>query len=392
MNLLPRQLFLAGVFCFESKLMSEGNALFVRLLAEAPRSRKSVDHYLAQMLGIPIPKGGFVPYQGKLVSSDEREKRLAGLVKFRGEWVTPGDRQNLEKGLVRHDGKWVLANEKKLLEKGYRKYQDKWYTPIEMANLRSNWEHAWTTSTKHYDIRSNTSEEFTKELALFIEAAFTEYQSFFGKSSYRRMRIYAFRTYEDYRDYCLKTGNDNMLRAGGFASSKDSTGCGWSRNNTRSLLSTMIHEGAHLFHYQCAPRTRLPCWFAEAVATQFEGHHWDGKNLKVDYISRPRLVWLKRAFANNNTLDLKDVMTKHSAVYMNNSPEDAATYYSQCWGLYYYLRNQAPDSYKNQFNIFVKRMNSGGYSGHEQTAFLDEFSDKLGDIKNNWQKFIMTMK
>ena len=392
MELSPRQMFMTGVFCFENKLAVEGNRIFVRLLAETPQSRKSIDRYLAQMLGIPVPKGGFVPYQGKLVSSDEREKRLAGLVKFRGEWVTPGDKEKLEQGLVHHGGKWVLPSEKKLLQKGYRNYKGKWYTPIELANLRSNWEEAWTASTKHYDIRSNTSEEFINELALFMEAAFKEYEIFFGKTSYLRMKIYAFRTYEDYRDYCLNTGHANMLRAGGFASSKDNIGCGWSRNNNRILLTTMIHEGTHLFHYQCARRSRLPSWFAEAVATQFEGYHWDGKNLKVDYISRSRLAWLKRAFDAKNTLPLQDMFSNSAAVYMNSSPEDASTFYSQCWGLYYYMRNHAAPNYKKHFQVFVQRMNRGEYAGREHKAFFDEFLNKIGDIENNWKKFIMAMK
>lgn len=405
MRLSSRDLYILGVFSFENNLLYEGNKAFIKLIKRSPKKKRYVDKYLSRMLRIPIPKGGFVAHGGMLVSKNERKYRLKGLVKYRGDWVTPEDKEKYEAGFVKSNGKWITRSEKKLLARGYIKFKNKWYTQSELKKLRSNWEHAWTCDTRHYHIKTNLDENFMKELALFIEAAHSEYEKFFGReldksvirlrarrTGTEKLRLFVFKNYEGYRNYCLKNNNAAQLKAGGFASSGTNAAAFWFRSGKMDLFRTTIHEGAHLFHYNAYKRLRIPSWFAEGVATQFEGFEWDGRNLKINYISENRLIWLKRAFVNRKTLSLEELVTGNALKKINASPNQAATFYSQCWGLYYYLRNIAKKSRKDRFHDFVKRMNNAEYEHNQEQAFLDVFAKDVDAIENDYRRYIISLK
>jgi hypothetical protein len=337
-----------------------------------------------------VPEGGFVPYQGALVSKDEREKRVQGMVRYKGIWVTPEDKEKLASGYVKYQGKWVTPDEKDLLAQGYVKYQEKWYTKEELSELRKSWEHAWTFHSDHYFIRSNISEEFSDELGRFMEAAFQEYAKFFGTTNPRGMTLYAFRSYEDYRGYCLSTDNSSHLRAGGFATNQGNIAVGWMRDDEHHLLFTMIHEGAHLFHYNAYPSQSGVSWFNEAIATQFEGFAWDGKTLKVHFISAERLGWLKRAFSSNQYMSLSDMLAGNALELINQNPGMAATFYAQCWGLYYFL-TQTP-KYQKRFASYVQKMNDGDFRGKELDSFREEFGAELNEMETTWHNYIIAME
>jgi pSer/pThr/pTyr-binding forkhead associated (FHA) protein len=397
LDLTGNEHFLLGVFCFENDIFDDGNRTLVKCLEKSPEHKDRIDQYLAQKLGIPMPEGGFVPFQGTLISKDEKEKRQQGMVRYKGKWVTPADKENLAAGFIQHDGKWVTPDEKKMLQLGYIRYQDKWYSKEELTTLRTNWDHAWTHETQHYDIRCNISEAFTQELGCFLEAACEEFAKFFvakdgrQRAVHTRMNVYAFRSYEDYRTYCLKTGNSAQLRAGGFATNMGNLAVGWMRDEPKHILATMIHEGAHLYHYNAYPNHHAPSWFAEGVATQFEGYEWDGKVLKVNFISSERLRWLQRAFLRNQYIPIRDLLDGNALEHINKDAESAANFYAECWGLYYFLSRAGTQDYQSRFQEFTIQMNNGSLRGRERSAFLDSFEKDLATIETTWRNHILKM-
>ncbi len=391
-HLDAKDIYYLGVFCFENNLMQEGNQTFIKLLDIVPQSKNKIDKFLADMLGIPVPKEGFVPHHGMLITRDEKEKRTKGFVKFRGKWVTAETKEKLEAGYILYDGKWMTPDEKKLLAGGYIQYKNKWYTAEDLENVRSKWADAWTASTDNYDVKTNIGKKFIDELNNFMEGSYQEYKRIFNLPAKKRMKIYAFKNYEDYREYCLSSGNASQLRAGGFATSRDLIGVAWMRNSTKDLMEKMIHEGAHLYHFNSCPNLNAPSWFAEAVATQFEGYQWDGKKLTVDCLSRSRLLWLQRKMLDKRHIPIDKMMQGDALEYINKDPEEAATFYAQSWGLYYYLWRHPEKEYQTRFQTFVLKMNKGQYSGKEDTAFMKEFASDVPVMENQWKKFILQLK
>jgi len=394
MYLSAKDTYFLGVFCLQNGLLKEGNELLIDVWKKDKKMQQMVNRFLAKFLEIEMPKEGFVPYNGLLISKNEREQRAKGLVRYRGEWVTPEEKEMLESGFIFYDGKWITEDEKKLQQKGYIKYKGKWYTSDDLAELRKNWEDAWEGTTAHYLLKTNVSQEFLEEMKIFMEAAYIEYAKFFEKKVSRAMQIYAFRTFEDYRKYCLEFGNADLVKAGGFAENRNFRGVSYPRpeHDLKGLLSTIIHEGSHVYHYLAAPQLRAPSWFAEAVATQFEGFIWDGKTLTVNYLSQSRFKWIKSKIQEKGVFSLHDMMSKNAIELINENSFGAMTFYSQSWGIYYYLNHTPIQNYRTKFQLFVRKMNNGEYMGQEDNAFLSVFENDLPNLEKNWKEYILNIK
>lgn len=394
MNYDYQDLFQIGVFCFENELLLQGNSTFINFITEYPRERKLVDLYLSVKFKVPIPKGGFVPYQGTLISPEARKNLSKGLVRYGEKWVTPGEKEKYEQGFLKHKGKWITLDEGRLIAKGYSKYKGKWYSRQEINNIRSNWEDAWTLSTDHYDIKSNISEEFLQEFGGLMEKAYQTYKTFFGNvEAKKRMTLYAFKGYEDYRKFCIEIGQQNSLRAGGFAISSMNVGVGWRRNKNSELINTMIHEGGHLYQFNVYPRSSSPSWLSEATATQFEGYTWnkETKELLFNFVSRQRLSWIKRNILKKDYFSIPDLIQGRAINFINSDPQKAMTFYSQNWALYYFFTHTKEEIYRTKFQEFLKRVHSGLIRGGEATLFLQLFDGELDKIETLWTKLISSL-
>lgn len=393
MKLSTEDRLLVSVFCYENGLEEEANKNFIQVLeTQIPEYKTRIDQYLAQKLEIPIPEGGFTPYKGVLVTPEEKEKRSQGFVRYDGKWVTPADREKYLQGLVPHQGKWVSQEDKSLLEKGFSQFEGKWYSREEIQKIRSVWENAWTLKTEHYEIRANISEEFIQELGAFMEASYQEYVKFFGKDIQTTSTLYAFRTFEDYRNYCIQTKNEDHLKAEGFAVSSTNIGCGWmSSKRPQDLLWTMVHEGAHLYYFKAFPRSRAPSWYAEAVATQFEGYQWSftDKSIKFSFLSK-RLTGLKVYIGRKRTFPLLEFFKNDAGVLINQTSdvEAASIFYAQAWGLYYFLSHTENTDYQQKWAEFQKEMHK---SGGGSDLFLKYFGNDLQRLEQDFESFILNL-
>lgn len=391
LSLSSKDFYCLGIFSFENGLVEEGNRAFVQALSQDPQLKTQTDTYLANWLEIPMPDGGFVPFQGLLITRDEREQRQKGLVRYGKEWVTPEVKEKLSSGLILYQGKWITPLEKDRIKKGYIKYQDRWYTSDELNQLRQNWEHAWALSTTHYDIKTNISEPFIQELGNFLEAAFIEYGKLFGCTTDKQMTVYAFRTYEDYRNFCIKNNTTGQLRAGGFAHSQLNTGVAWMRVDTKQIMEVLIHEGAHLFQFNACPKLRAPSWYAEAIATQFEGFTWDGKNLVVTNLAKSRLAWVQNKIKNKQYIPLADLWGKNGLELLERDPDQSMNFYAQSWSVYYYLSHTTDKKAKETFQSWTKQMNNGEFNGRESKAVSDLF-DSMQNLEEDWKSYMLTVK
>ena len=76
-----------------------------------------------------------VMYEGRWVSTEEREMRSRGYVKHEGRWVTPEAKAKLSQGYIEYKGQWISPDEKRKLDQGLVKYEDRWVTPEEKQKL-----------------------------------------------------------------------------------------------------------------------------------------------------------------------------------------------------------------------------------------------------------------
>lgn len=364
--------------------------IFEETAKKKPALKAGVAAFVARRRGIAAPKDGFVLWKGRYVTAEEKTNYDKGLVPFEGQWVTPKDREQLAKGLVKAGDKWVSGDEAALLKQGYRKVKGQWMSAEDVDALRSKWDEAWTEETAHYRIRTNESEAFAKELALLAEPAYAALRDFYGDepklNSGEKMELFAFRTFEDYRRYCLEKKAEDQLNAAGFARSDLLSVGGWNRtHNRQQFLQTMVHEAAHLFWFRVAPGAKAPSWFAEGMATAFEGFTWDGKTYAFTFVSESRLPFARDAMKAGRHLPLADLVAGDALTLINNDPQKALLFYAECWSLHYYLTHAPSKATRDAYAEFRKSVARGN------TDPLTKFFPDAARLEKDWVEFVKGM-
>ncbi len=356
------------------------NDLAVRLLIRALQADETlaprIDRVVSERRGIPVPAEGFIVWRGRFVTLEEKTNLEKGLVLFEGQWVTPADREMLARGMQKIGDKWLPRDEAELAKLGYHKWKGKWYSKEEYAAIRSKWDSAYEAQTDHYDIRTNASQEFADELAKVAEADYAELKVFYGGKEPKlpakeKMTLYAYAAYEDYKKYCVENHAEAELQAAGFATSGSLTVVGWDKaHDRRSFLETMSHEAAHLYYFKSVGgRGALASWYAEGMATQFEGFHKKGAGYEFDRRAASRIWFLKQAVASNKQLPLDQLVSGDAISLINTDPGKALVFYAECWGLVYFLTHPENGAFAKGFQSY--RDAADGGSAAELGGFVD---------------------
>ncbi len=368
-ELLPqssKNLLGAGIFAYERGNLKAANRALINFYLRYPNKRGQLDRYLAFRIGIAPPQGGFRPYKGRLVTPEEQDMRSKGLVRYQGQWVTPEDKKKLESGFVKYKGEWVPLEEKKLYERGMLKYEGKWYAKAELNKIRSDWEKAWVRETKHYRIRSNMDYDYVEEVAKTLEAAYKNYKAFFGgKEPAEKMNALVFRTYQDWQKWCLDNKRQQLLGAAGVAIASENRFACWNQmRNAKLYFRTIVHEGSHLFHGR-AYTPAITSWYAEGMATYHEAHEWvEGTDkLKTGVWNGPRYRWLKRFLNTPDWLPLDKLMSGNALASINKSRKAAMAFYSEAWGLFYFLSKTENKKWREGFVRFRRQIDQGYLRG-----------------------------
>jgi tetratricopeptide (TPR) repeat protein len=382
--------FTLGLFAFECNQPVLAEEAFCRCLAKGKNFKSKIDEAVAARRGVPVPKGGFVASGNRLVTDEERENTKKGLVLFRGQWVSKEDKGHLEKNHEKVGGKWVPLTEDQLGKRGFVKLNGEWRTKEEVALLKGEWTNAWELETEHYQLKSNKSEIFLKKLGVALEDAYKEYARFFGKAppGEKKMRVYAFAKFDDYKAYCDKINHPENYNAAGFAPCEPETFCGYDKlGDDRSFLSTMVHEGAHLFHQLSFPSANTPSWVAEGMATYFEGFSFeDGGHLKWTHISQERHLAVKEAIRRGRLLSIADLVGADAGKLIQKDPSGALTFYAEAWAVFYFFNETLDPRYRDGFHAFLDRLQKG-----ETPDLKEALGPAFDGLQQAFSKFVQEM-
>ena len=362
--------------------------LFENAAKFKPALRKSVDAFVARRRGVPVPANGFVLYRGAYATAEEKANLEKGLVLFEGKWVPREDREKLAKGQIQVAGKWVPGDEAELGRRGYVRVDGKWMSREDYDAMRGEWAAASVEETAHATVRTNAGDAFAKELGALIEAAWPEFRKFYGGgepkfAAGKKMSLYAYKGYEDYRKYCVETKAEDHLNAAGFARSDSDVVAGWNKTGDRQqFLQTMVHEAAHLYYYRVAPAARPPSWHAEGMATYFEGFNWDGKAWRFHFLSESRIPFVRNAVAAGKHIPLKDVFFGDALALINSDHNKALLFYAECWSLNLFLTQTDRKEYRDGYLAYRKAVQEG------KAATLGEFVKDIGKLEADWKLFV----
>ncbi|KAF0241060.1 MAG: hypothetical protein FD180_4647 [Planctomycetota bacterium] len=387
-NLTADETYGLGCLAWDAGHRERAAALFGEVWKSKAALRKGITTFIARRRGVAAPDDGFVWFRGQYATKEEKANLEKGLLPWEGGWVPAKDREMLAKGFVQVDGKWLPGEEGQLLKKGFRKIDGKWVSAEEADAYHKQWANAWVEETAHYTIRTNESEAFAKDLASLMEPAYEAYKAFYAGDEPKlpakeKMTLFAFRTFEDYRRYCVEQNAEDNLGAAGFATSNSNTVVGWNRSaNRMQFLQTMAHEAAHLYWFRVAPAGRAPSWFAEGMATYFEGFDWDGKTWKFGGVPDSRLPRIRDAMQEGKHLKLDELWKGDALALINNDSQKALLFYSECWALNYYLSETENKTYRAAFADYRKAIANG------RDEPLSKFIPDLDKFEKDWVRFV----
>ncbi|MCE9582719.1 MAG: DUF1570 domain-containing protein [Planctomycetes bacterium] len=387
-TLVPNEIFGLGCLAWDAGLREIAVNHFQDAIKKKPELRKNLDAFISRKRGLSAPAEGFIAFRGGYVTAEEKTNLEKGLVLFQGQWVTVKDREQLAKGNIQIDGKWVPGAEAELLKRGYRKYKDKWMAREDYEAVRGQWADCYVEETAHYTVRTNTTEQFAKDLGAVLEVAYGEYKKFYGGEEPKlpgkdKMSLNAYRTYEDYRKYCVENKQEDSLNAAGFARSESNVVVGWDKTgNTHQFLQTMVHEAAHLYFFRVTPGVQAPSWYAEGMATYFEGFDWDGKTYRFNFISDSRLPFARDAMRGGRHIPLKDLMSGDALQLINSDSTKALLFYAECWALNFYLSQTDNKAYRDGYAAYRKAVASGAAKP------LLEFFPDSAKLEKDWMECI----
>lgn len=391
LQLDAEDLLALGILATERGLPKEATESFTVALKRDPPIKGRVDEYVAFSRGIHVPEGGFVLYRGRFVTPEEKDNLSKGLVRFGQEWVTPADKKMLEKGLIKVAGKWLPKDEAELVRRGYRKWKGKWVSLEEYAAIRSQWENAYQEETVHYVVKTNASEELARELGAVLEVAYGELKKFYGAEPElkkgEKMAVYAYRSFEDYRKYCVENKATDHLNAAGFARSDSNVVVGYDKmQNTQMLLRTMVHEAAHLYYFRVRPWGRAPSWYAEGMASYFEGFQWRENRWQFDFQNATRVSFIKKALHEGKLIPWKEFFDAEAVYLINNDSEKALTFYAQAWSLLYYLKSTSTKAYQDRLAEFSNYVDKGTPKSLEEI-----FGPLYEKFRQDWEAFVQSL-
>jgi hypothetical protein len=305
----------------------------------------AINDLLARRRAMPVPAGGFLLHEG--------------------EWVTPEEKGYLDRGLVRHDGRW-MTKEEALTAQGWVQHEGRWLSPEDWADIQEAqreaeelaakylpkglidqpgngaavaWEKARELKSAHYRIRTNLSEDVSRDVAYTMEILRTNLMGIFGmKGKGSTFTINVVATIDEYRRAWPQAGGSL-----GFCSTSEI--CTFYQ--PPMTTGVLMHEGTHQMVRWLAPS--CPRWLHEGMATFFECSRFefdaDRKKvrLEVGLLNANRLQGFQAELASGKAVSLETFMKGQGG-----NP------YTQGWALVYYLAKGKDGQYARRLQPFLE--------------------------------------
>jgi len=285
-------------------------------------------------------------------SEDEKEKLAQGYVKYRGRWMSaPAYKQEL----------------KKEFEAGRKRTEE--------IRAHSDWSNAWTKTTRHFVVKTNTSPELLDYYAELLEAYYDLQDERIGIDppvalARKKMTVNIYKSNEDFHKYAAAPNLSPSVL--GYFWAYDKT-LNFYHEYSEPEQSTWValHECTHLLTYLVDPQFQAQIWINEGVADYFGSSKvYRGKNGKIviepGQIQTDRILTVQQALKDEEELGpaTKDKARKKSSKGRPFTPLEElflltretfdGFQYAHAWSFVYFLNTAQNGKYQKSFNRFFK--------------------------------------
>ncbi len=262
------------------------------------------------------------------------------------------EKQKLEDGYVRFRGKWMIKA--RYLDELKREFEASQERTAELA-AHSKWSTAWERETKHFMVKSNTSQELLDYYSDLLEAYYSLMNKQIGIKptlSYRRKKM-GVNIYKSHKEF-------QELSAAGVGPS--TLGYFWSADDTLNFFHdyedparsewVALHECTHLLTFLIDQQYDAQIWLNEAVADYY-GSSEITKDKRGNFEIEPgllqtdRILTVQQAFKDDDYTRLEKLFTKSRAGY-------TGFHYAHGWSLVYFIHNYKDGKHAKAFTKFFK--------------------------------------
>lgn len=147
-----------------------------------------------------------------------------------------------------------------------------------------------TYQSEHYRLGTDTPAEAAREYLKVLEAAWPQYEAFFGKSPAlkkdERLTIYFLETQDGWLARLKADKVEIPVGAGGYYWPGNRNVYLWRQPTLYTSRQLLIHEAMHQFHYIACCNNVGPkdVWYIEGVVEHLSRHYWDGEKLTLGVI------------------------------------------------------------------------------------------------------------
>ena len=245
-------------------------------------------------------------------------------------------------------------------------------------------------TTEHYEIYTTLFEPLIiRDMPAFLESCYQGYQQLLNAPVETKTPfvVYLFANRMQWEFFTLGYMGEQgplyiKIKAGAYYLNGSCVAYDLGTGRTFRALG---HECWHQFADRIF-KFRLPSWFNEGIAMQFEANEHKGGF----FYFRPaqnqyRLVKLKQALINEQTIPLKDLLNNSPGEMMENSEDHSVTtFYSQCYALIRFLSEAEGGRYSTN----LKRMLADGLAGNWPIEIDEQYIaiDRRIPLTVGWNK------
>ncbi|MFT7668931.1 MAG: tetratricopeptide (TPR) repeat protein [Planctomycetota bacterium] len=262
------------------------------------------------------------------------------------------EREKLAKGFVRHNGKWMSKPRYETeLKKAFLESKKR----TDNLAAHSDWENCWTLETKHFLVKSNTSEELLQYYGDLLEAYYKLMDNRVGikpTPSYRRikMTVNIYKSRKEFQDFSASDVGPSTL------------GYFWSYDNTLNFFHdyeeparsewVALHECTHLLTFLIDQQYGAQIWLNEAMADYF-GSSSIARDKRGKIVIEPgelqtdRILTVQEAIRAENDTKLKKLFFIKRANF-------TGFHYAHGWSFVYFLFNVEDGKHAKAFTKCFK--------------------------------------
>lgn len=282
------------------------------------------------------------------------------------------ERQKLEAGYVRFEGKWLSkARYQTMLAKQAEERRER----VEKLAKHSEMATGYELETKHFLLRSNTSEELIQYYGNLLEAYYKLMDDEFGIKptptlKRTKMRVNVYKNAEDFRE-----GEGTRPGVAGYFDRLGQLLCFYHEYDDPGFTNWVgLHEGTHLLTYLIEPQSWAGIWYNEGIADYF-----GSADVEIDDRGRititPGALQLDRVFTVQEAIR-DDKYIRLEDLFKSVRNNYGAFEYAHGWSFIYFLNRT--EKYQSGFKKFFRDV----YTFPKGVGYTHEpFPDKTGTAK-----------